>query len=236
MHPDGVCRLPGGLYTKTVEYEDINYSVASTEDQTAIFGGWSSFLNYFDSSLPFQLSFINRRSHSRSRYRVNIPQGDDDFNSIREEYTGMLKNQIAKSNNGIVRTKLLTFGVNVDDLPTARARLENAGFTFRTVGNGETVTAQTPEGGAIVPNNASIVLYLGEEKNNDLRAVPNVIGMTAAEANQALTNAGFIMRVTGATSTESGNVKAISQDRGEGTELVPGSVVTVRFGDSSVRD
>lgn len=122
------------------------------------------------------------------------------------------------------------------ELETARARLENAGFTFRTVGNGETVTAQTPEGGAIVPNNASIVLYLGEEKNNDLRAVPNVIGMTAAEANQALTNAGFIMRVTGATSTESGNVKAISQDRGEGTELVPGSVVTVRFGDSSVRD
>ena len=71
MHPDGVCKLPGGLYTKTVEYEDINYSVASTEDQTAIFSGWSSFLNYFDSSLPFQLSFINRRSHSRSRYQVN---------------------------------------------------------------------------------------------------------------------------------------------------------------------
>ena len=56
MHPDGVCQLPGGLYTKTVEYEDINYSVASTEDQSAIFSGWSSFLNYFDSSLPFQLS------------------------------------------------------------------------------------------------------------------------------------------------------------------------------------
>ena len=77
MHLDGVCKLPGGLYTKTVEYEDINYSVASTEDQTAIFGGWSSFLNYFDSTLPFQLSFINRRSHSRSRYKVNIPQADD---------------------------------------------------------------------------------------------------------------------------------------------------------------
>ena len=57
MHPDGVCQLPGGLYTKTVEYEDINYSVASTEDQTAIFGGWSSFLNYFDSTLPFQPPF-----------------------------------------------------------------------------------------------------------------------------------------------------------------------------------
>ena len=76
MHPDGVCKLPGGLYTKTVEYEDINYSVASTEDQTAIFSGWSSFLNYFDSSLPFQLSFINRRSHSRSRYQVSISYSD----------------------------------------------------------------------------------------------------------------------------------------------------------------
>ena len=122
------------------------------------------------------------------------------------------------------------------DLESARAKLENAGFTFRTVGNGAEVTAQTPEGGAIVPNNASIVLYLGEEKNETLRSVPNVMGMTAAEANTAITNAGLIMRVTGATSTESGNVKAISQDREEGTELAPGSVVTVRFGDSSVRD
>ena len=75
MHPDGVCQLPGGIYTKTVEYEDINYSVASTEDQTAIFGGWSSFLNDFDCSLPFQLSFVNRRSRSISRYKVNMCMG-----------------------------------------------------------------------------------------------------------------------------------------------------------------
>ena len=124
MHPDGVCKLPDGLYTKTVEYEDINYSVASTEDQTAIFGGWSSFLNYFDSSLPFQLSFINRRSHSRSRYKVNIPQVDDDFNSVREEFTGMLKNQIARSNNGIERSKYITFGIPAGGIVEARPRLE----------------------------------------------------------------------------------------------------------------
>ena len=67
MHPDGICQLPGSLYTKTVEYEDINYSVASTEDQSAIFNGWSAFLNYFDSALPFQLSFVNRRSHAARR-------------------------------------------------------------------------------------------------------------------------------------------------------------------------
>ena len=124
MHPDGVCKLPGGLYTKTVEYEDINYSVASTEDQTAIFSGWSSFLNYFDSSLPFQLSFINRRSHSRGRYKVNIPQADDDFNSVREEFTGMLKKQIARSNNGIERSKYITFGIPAEGIAEARPRLE----------------------------------------------------------------------------------------------------------------
>ena len=124
MLPDGVCQLPGGLYTKTVEYEDINYSVASTEDQTAIFSGWSSVLNYFDSSLPFQLSFINRRSHSRSRYKVNIPQAEDDFNSVRAEFTGMLKNQIARSNNGIERSKYITFGIPAESLDEARPRLE----------------------------------------------------------------------------------------------------------------
>ena len=124
MLPDGVCQLPGGLYTKNVEYEDINYSVASTEDQTAIFSGWSSFLNYFDSSLPFQLSFINRRSHSRSRYKVNIPQAEDDFNSVRAEFTGMLKNQIARSNNGIERSKYITFGIPAESLDEARPRLE----------------------------------------------------------------------------------------------------------------
>ena len=115
MLPDGICQLPGGVYTKTLEYEDINYSVASAEDQTAIFGGWSSWLNYFDSSLPFQLSFVNRRSRSGSRYKVNIPKADDRFNSVRTEYTGMLKNQIAKSNNGIERAKYVTFCIPAEN-------------------------------------------------------------------------------------------------------------------------
>ena len=124
MYRDGVCRVAERYYTKTIEYEDINYQLAQSEDQAAIFDGWSACLNYFDSSLPFQLSFLNHRSRPGSRYSVNIPMQDDDYNSVRCEYVEMLENQIAKSNNGIVRTKLLTFGVNVDDLSTARARLE----------------------------------------------------------------------------------------------------------------
>ena len=124
MYPDGVCQLPGGLFTKTVEYEDINYSVASTEDQSAIFNGWSAFLNYFDSALPFQLSFVNRRSHAASRYKVNIPMQADEFDSIRGEFVSMLKGQIAKSNNGIDRAKYITFGVPAGTLGEARPRLE----------------------------------------------------------------------------------------------------------------
>ena len=124
MYPDGVCQLPGGLFTKTVEYEDINYSVASSEDQSAIFSGWSAFLNYFDSALPFQLSFVNRRAHSASRYKVNIPAQQDAYDSIRGEFVSMLKRQIAKSNNGIDRAKYITFGVPAGSLGEARPRLE----------------------------------------------------------------------------------------------------------------
>lgn len=126
MHPGGVCKFPGGFYTETVEYEDINYSMASTKDQAAILGGWSSFLDYFDSALPFQLSPINRRSHSGGRYKVNIPQADDNLNSVWGEFTGMLRNQTAKSNSGIGRSKYITFGIPAEGVAEARPRLERA--------------------------------------------------------------------------------------------------------------
>ena len=115
----------------------------------------------------------------------------------------------------------------------AKTILESAGFTCKTVGSGETVTDQTPAGGAIVPNNANIILYLGTEKTDAPCTVPNVVGKTAAQANQALTDAGLIMKVAGATSATSGNVFAITQDKEPGTELKAGSVVTVQFGSQS---
>lgn len=121
---DGICKVREGFYTKTIAYEDINYSVASTDDQATIFDGYCAFLNYFDSALPFQLSFINHRSRPENRYNVNIPPQDDDFNSIRGEFTDMLTNQIAKSNNGIMRSKYITFGIHADSIGMARPRLE----------------------------------------------------------------------------------------------------------------
>ncbi|MDO4314378.1 MAG: penicillin-binding transpeptidase domain-containing protein [Oscillospiraceae bacterium] len=124
-------------------------------------------------------------------------------------------------------------GLSLED---AKAKLESVGFSCRTLGSGGTVTDQTPAGGAIVPNNAAIILYLGAEKSDTPCTVPNVVGMTASAANKALTNAGLIMKVAGTTSASSGNVRAMSQNYPEGTELAAGTVVTVQFGDTSVLD
>lgn len=118
----------------------------------------------------------------------------------------------------------------------AEDRLADLGFTFRTVGDGDTVTDQTPAGGAIVPGNASIILYLGQEKPDTPCTVPNVVGKSASEANKAITNAGLIMKVTGTTTASSGNVYAITQSLPAGTEVEAGTVVTVQFGDNSVLD
>lgn len=124
MLRDGICKVREGYYTKTLSYEDINYAVASTDDQSTIFDGYCSFLNYFDSALPFQMSFVNHRSRPENRYSVNIPPQDDDCNGIRNEFTDMLKGQISRSNNGIVRSKYITFGIHADGIGTARPRLE----------------------------------------------------------------------------------------------------------------
>ena len=118
----------------------------------------------------------------------------------------------------------------------AEDRLADLGFTFRTVGDGDTVPDQTPAGGALVPGNASIILYLGQEKPDTPCTVPNVVGKSASEANKAITNAGLIMKVTGTTTASSGNVYAITQSLPAGTEVAAGTVVTVQFGDNSVLD
>lgn len=118
----------------------------------------------------------------------------------------------------------------------AAARLKRSGFTYQTVGDGDRVTDQTPAGGAIVPNNAYVLLYMGTEKPDDLCKVPKVVGLTASEANRRIANAGLIMKVTGVTTVKSGNVYAINQSLAPETEVKSGTVITVQLGDSSVRD
>ena len=125
MYPDGICRVTDTFYTKTVQFQDINYQLSQNEDKTAIFEGWSDFLNYFDSSIRFQLSFLNLSTAQDGYARsVVIPLRGDKFNDVREEYSEMLQNQLAKGNNGLTKTKFLTFGIDADSIKTAKPRLE----------------------------------------------------------------------------------------------------------------
>ncbi len=125
MWPDGVCRVADNHYTKSVQFQDINYQLNQNEDKTAIFDAWCDFLNYFDSSVTVQLSFLNLSATKDSFARsVTIEAQHDEFDSIRQEYTDMLQNQLAKGNNGLIKTKYLTFGVEADSFRAAKHRLE----------------------------------------------------------------------------------------------------------------
>ena len=125
MYKDGICRVSDKLYTKTVQFYDITYQLAQAEDKTQIFETYCDFLNYFDCSVPVQLSFVNRRINARAfADSIDIPDRSDGFDEIRREYAGMLKGQLAKGNNGLTKTKYITFGVEADDLKTAKPRLE----------------------------------------------------------------------------------------------------------------
>ena len=125
MWPDGICRVMDSHYTKTIQFQDINYQLSQNEDKTAIFEGWCDFLNYFDSSIHFQLSFLNlAASEETFANSISIPPQGDAFDSIREEYTTMLQNQLARGNNGLIKTKYLTFGIDADSIKAAKPRLE----------------------------------------------------------------------------------------------------------------
>ena len=106
MFQDGICRVGADYYTKTIHFQDINYQLAQQEDQTEIFEEWCSFLNFFDSSVHFQLSFMNMATDAEDFEKsIAITHRKDDFNEVRDEYTGMLKRQMEAGNNGLTKTK-----------------------------------------------------------------------------------------------------------------------------------
>lgn len=126
MFPDGVCRVTDNYYTKTIQFQDINYQLAQQEDKTAIFDEWCSFLNFFDSSIHFELSFMNMGTDAESFEKsIRIPYRKDDFNQIRAEYSQMLRKQLAQGNNGLTKTKFLTFGIEADSMKQAKPRLNH---------------------------------------------------------------------------------------------------------------
>ncbi len=125
MRQDGICVVGGNFYTKQIEFLDINYQLAQNEDKNIIFENWCDFLNYFDASIRFQLSFLNQKADmEKFRKSIEIPEQDDQFNGIRREYAGMLRGQLSRGNNGLTKTKYITFGVEAEDAKAAKTRLE----------------------------------------------------------------------------------------------------------------
>ena len=121
MAKDGICRVQEKYYSKTIRFYDINYQLAQNEDKNAIFENWCDFLNYFDSSIHFQVSFINHHSSMKEfESAIQIRPQNDAFDDVRMEYAQMLKNQLAKGNNGLVRTKYITFGIKAENIREAK--------------------------------------------------------------------------------------------------------------------
>ncbi|WP_432645872.1 VirB4-like conjugal transfer ATPase, CD1110 family [Mediterraneibacter gnavus] len=125
MGRDGICRVQDKFYSKTIRFYDINYQLAQNEDKNAIFENWCDFLNYFDSTIHFQLSFINQHSNMAEYEKViHINPQEDEFDDLRMEFAQMLNNQLAKGNNGLMRTKYITFGIEAESIREARPKLE----------------------------------------------------------------------------------------------------------------
>ena len=124
MYPDGICKVTEKKYSKSIAFEDINYQLAGSDDKNAIFEGWCDFLNYFDATVSVQFSFINQGTQrSDAEKAISIPEQDDAFNSIRTEYADMLKNQLAKGNNGLVKQKYITVSIEAESYTAAKTRL-----------------------------------------------------------------------------------------------------------------
>ena len=121
----GICRVKDKTYSKCIRFYDINYQLAQNEDKNAIFENWCDFLNYFDSTIQFQLSFINHKSNMKEFEKViRIRPQNDAFDDVRMEYAQMLKSQLAKGNNGLVKSKYITFSIEADSIREAKPKLE----------------------------------------------------------------------------------------------------------------
>ncbi|WP_026494174.1 MULTISPECIES: VirB4-like conjugal transfer ATPase, CD1110 family [unclassified Butyrivibrio] len=124
MFPDGICRVGGDFYTKTIQFQDINYQLAQQEDKTEIFEEWCGFLNFFDSSVQFQLSFMNFATEIGDfEKKIAIPHQEDGFNDVRDEYSGILLKNMQAGNNGLTKVKYITFGIHADSMKSAKPRL-----------------------------------------------------------------------------------------------------------------
>lgn len=125
MYPDGLLRVNDKLYTKTLRFSDINYELAQPEDKEQTFDGLCDFYNVLDSSMWAQMSFINLRANLIDYQKsVTVPETGDAYDDVRRELAGILRTQLAKGNNGLIKRKYFTFGIEADNEQTARPRME----------------------------------------------------------------------------------------------------------------
>ncbi len=108
-----------------------------------------------------------------------------------------------------------------------------AEFVGNASGDAE-VTATIPNSGATIPKGSKVVVYLGDAELES-GIVPSVVGMSAAEANEAITNAGFNIKLTGGAAANSDAV-ATSQSFEAGSSIYKGTVIEVTFQASSFGD
>ena len=148
-------------------------------------------------------------------------------------YLGVEPSYSAEELLGMDTTVPNVIGMSVEE---AKSKLKDRALSYKIVGDGETITDQTPAGGAIIPGKSSVILYVGEEKSTDKCVVPHLIGKTPSEANTTATAAGLLIRFSGTTGSESSSVRVLSQSIDEGTEVEAGTVITVQLGDTSVTD
>lgn len=121
------------------------------------------------------------------------------------------------------------------ELDKAKSALKEVGLSYRTVGSGDTVTAQTPAAGSRIPSGSAAVLYLGGAEPSKTVTVPDVQGRTYSAAKTVLESKGLYIKAPG-TSGEGSKTVSFSQSVEAGTEVAPGTVIEVRFTDNSVQD
>ena len=148
-------------------------------------------------------------------------------------YLGIEPSYSAEELLGMDTTVPNVIGMSVDE---AKAKLKERVLSCRVEGDGDTITDQTPAGGAIIPGKSVVILYANEKKSTDKCVVPTLLGRTPSEANTVAVNAGLLIRFSGTTGSESSSVRVLSQNIEAGTEVDAGTVITVQLGDTSVTD
>ena len=148
-------------------------------------------------------------------------------------YLGVEPSYSAEELLGSDTTVNYVIGMTVAD---AEEKLKSKGFSVKVVGDGDTVTDQTPEGGTVIPGKSRVILYAGSEKPDTLCTVPSLVGLSPSEANMAVSSAGLLLRFTGTTDSGSGSVRVINQSEAAGAQVEAGTVISVQLSDNGVTD